>query len=72
MGTNFLGTRKPTKEERVMRQCDIVFMREDSNGNILNIYVDLPHGIHNWNQWGQNESILIDNVVDIKDYIKNK
>lgn len=66
--TTFLGVRKPKRIEKEDQGADLVFLREDQNGNEILIYVATPTGESSWFQWGQTDEILFENVSDVDDY----
>jgi hypothetical protein len=69
MKTKFLGTRKPTPEEK-KKGAEIVFLREDEQGNEILIFgctID-----YSWEQWGAITEVLSDNVKQIEKWRKSK
>ena len=74
MKTHLLAIRKPTRFEKKEHDCDYIFVREDDDGNIYNVYMDLPaykDDVGSWMQWGQPRSILADNVSNIEKFVRN-
>ena len=69
MKTIFLGVRKPTLKEKQFHLCDLVFQREDSEGNEILIYVNKPAKDYGWFQWGQENNILGENLDDLENYL---
>lgn len=65
MKTKFLGNRKPTKEEQ-KKGAEVVFLREDKNGNIIDVYGSKCY--ESFQQWGAPLEVLQDNCKNIEDW----
>lgn len=63
--TKYLGRRKATKDEKE-NGTDVVFMREDEHGNILEIHACKCY--ESWMQWGQDRDVLSDNVKNVEQW----
>ena len=63
-GTTLIGWRKATKQEAKERGAEVVFTREDADGNKHIIYGCVCY--ESWEQWGARREILADNVADIE------
>lgn len=63
MNTELIGVRKPTQAERD-KGAEIVFIREDENGNEHIIYGCKCY--ESWEQWGETKEILGHNVDAIE------
>jgi len=62
--TSLICQREPTAKERKENGAEIVFEREDDTGQIYIIYGCVLY--ESWQQWGEIEKILWDNVNDIE------
>lgn len=63
MKTKFIGSRKPTTEEK-KNGAEIVFIREDSAGRQIEIFGCKVY--ESWEQWGAPTEVLSDNVKNIE------
>lgn len=64
MKTILKNIRKPTDLEKRLNKAEIVFIRQGSDGRRYTIYG--AKCCESWEQWGQSEKILCDNVADIE------
>ena len=63
--TTLIETRKPTTEEK-NKGAEIVFIRQDKNGNKHIIYG--RRLCESWEQWGAITEILFDNMENIEQW----
>ena len=67
--TKLIEMRKPNTEEKE-RGAEIVFVRQDENGNKHTIY---GRGLYeSWEQWNAFPSVLGDNVKDVEYWRRNR
>lgn len=65
MQTKYLGLRKPTREEK-SKGAEVVFLREDQNGNIVTVYGSKCY--ESFEQWGAPLEVLQDNCKNIESW----
>jgi hypothetical protein len=69
MKTVLIGTRKPTKKEKE-NGADVVFIRHDKNGREFPVLACKLY--ESWQQWGQQNEILFENVHDVEQWRKTQ
>ena len=69
METKLINTREPNVEEQG-KGAEVVFEREDSNGNMWTIYARECY--ESWEQWGAYEWVLSTNVDTVEHWRRNK
>lgn len=67
--SKFIGTRKPTADEK-KKGAEIVFIRETPQAATIEIYACKVY--ESWEQWNAPEDILRDNVNQVEKWRKSK
>ena len=61
--TKLIAVLEPSETQRT-RGAEVVFLRRDDDGNLLEILACTCH--ESWEQWGQPTDVLADNVDDVE------